>query len=47
MFELYDYDADPKETRNLAVEQTQVVADLRKLLSWYPEARPQIRAAPK
>lgn len=54
VLELYDYEADPEETRNLATEQPLVVALLRKLLDTHPEARPQIgskaatkQAAPK
>lgn len=43
-FELYDYKADPQETRNLAADQPKIVAKLRKLLSELPEARPQIKA---
>jgi len=40
--ELYDYEADPEETRNLASEKPEVVARLRAILARYPEARPQI-----
>lgn len=40
--ELYDYEADPGETRNLAAAQPETVATLRALLARYPEARPQI-----
>jgi len=40
--ELYDYQADPLETRNLASEQPQVVATLRAILAREPEAKPQI-----
>ena len=43
--ELYDYEADPAETRNLAGEQPEVVARLRRYLSEGPDARPQITAA--
>jgi iduronate 2-sulfatase len=39
-FELYDYVADPAESRNLAAEQTPVVADLRRILARHPEAKP-------
>lgn len=47
-FELYDYQADPLETRNLAAAQPEVVARLRALLTRHPEAKPQITiAAPK
>ena len=42
VFELYDYRSDPAETKNLAAEQPEVVADLRKLLATHPEAKPQI-----
>jgi len=39
--ELYDYEADPLERRNLAAEQPQVVAQLRAMLDRHPEAVPQ------
>jgi len=42
-FELYDYERDPAETRNLAVEQPERVAELRALLSRYADAKPQIK----
>ncbi len=38
--ELYDYAADPLETRNLAAEQPDVVNRLRTILARHPEARP-------
>jgi iduronate 2-sulfatase len=41
--ELYDYVADPEETKNLAQEQPQVVGQLRKLLLAEPEAKPQVK----
>lgn len=41
--ELYDYEADPEETRNHAGEQPEVVQQLRALLAGHPEAKPQIR----
>lgn len=41
-FELYDYEADAAETKNLAPEQPKVVARLRALLAQHPEAKPQI-----
>ena len=44
VFELYDYEADPAETKNLAAEKPDVVAQLRALLAKHPEAKPQIRA---
>ncbi len=45
--ELYDYESDPAETRNLARERPEEVARLRALLARQPEARPQVRAAAK
>ena len=41
--ELYDYAADPGETKNLASSQPQVVAKLRALLATHPEAKPPLR----
>jgi iduronate 2-sulfatase len=43
--ELYDYLDDPGETRNLAAERPETVAELRALLAAHPEPRPQLRAA--
>jgi iduronate 2-sulfatase len=40
--ELYDYEKDPLETKNLAAEQPEVVARLRAILARVPEAKPQI-----
>jgi iduronate 2-sulfatase len=37
--ELYDYEKDPEETRNLAGEQPEVVARLRQILARHPEAK--------
>ncbi len=37
-FELYDYEADPAERRNLAADQPEVVARLRAILARHPEA---------
>jgi iduronate 2-sulfatase len=46
--ELYDYEADPFETKNLAAEKPDLVAKLRAILSEkYPEARPQTARPPK
>ncbi len=42
--ELYDYQADPAETKNLAAEQPEIVAQLRAILATHPEARPQLKA---
>ena len=41
--ELYDYAADPAETKNLAASQTDVVAKLRELLARHPEAKLPVR----
>lgn len=37
-FELYDYQEDPQETRNLAKEQPEVLATMRTILARHPEA---------
>lgn len=47
ILELYDYEADPEETKNLASSQPEVVAELRKLLATHPEAKPQISNKPE
>jgi iduronate 2-sulfatase len=43
VFELYDYEADPAETKNLAPDKPEVVAQLRALLAAQPEAKPQVK----
>ncbi len=43
--EVYDYSADPLETKNLAADQPEVVAQLRRILERQPEAKPQLRLA--
>ena len=40
--ELYDYETDPGENRNLAQDKREVVANLRAILAKQPEAKPQI-----
>jgi iduronate 2-sulfatase len=40
-FELYDYQSDPLETKNLAGEQPEILTKLRALLASHPEAKPQ------
>jgi len=50
--ELYDYETDPGETKNLAATQSEIVSKLRATLATQPEAKPQIqvqakKAAPK
>jgi iduronate 2-sulfatase len=42
-YELYDYQTDPLETRNLASEQPAVVAKLLESLSSHPEAKPPVK----
>jgi iduronate 2-sulfatase len=42
-FELYDYAADPAETKNLAAAQPEVVTKLRGLLATHPEAKAAVR----
>lgn len=42
-FELYDYEADPGETKNLAKDQPAVLAQMRAILARHPEAKPVIR----
>ena len=44
-YELYDYETDPSETKNLAEDQPEKVAELRKFLEAQPEAKPQVKAA--
>jgi iduronate 2-sulfatase len=43
--ELYDYETDPFETRNLAAESPEVVSRLRAMLATLPEAKSQIKKA--
>ncbi|MCU0781286.1 MAG: DUF4976 domain-containing protein, partial [Akkermansiaceae bacterium] len=45
--ELYDYQADPLETKNLATAQPKVAARLQALLAQHPEAKPQLPNKPK
>jgi iduronate 2-sulfatase len=45
IIELYNYERDPDETKNLAGEQPEVVAELRAILDRLPEAKPQVRVA--
>jgi iduronate 2-sulfatase len=39
--ELYDYQADPKETKNLAGDKPEIVEKLRAILAEHPEAEPR------
>ncbi len=45
-FELYDYEEDPGETKNLAAGRPEVVKQLQVLLASHPEAKPQIKVDP-
>ncbi|MCA9063690.1 MAG: sulfatase-like hydrolase/transferase [Planctomycetaceae bacterium] len=42
--ELYDYQQDPLETRNIAGQSPAIVSELLSVLARQPEARPQVRA---
>ncbi|MEX0612504.1 MAG: sulfatase, partial [Pirellulales bacterium] len=44
VLELYDYESDPGETKNLAAERPDVVAELRAILDREPEAKPPLRS---
>jgi iduronate 2-sulfatase len=44
IYELYDYQADPEETRNLADAEPAVVEQLKAILAAQPAAKPQVRA---
>ncbi|MFN6302954.1 MAG: sulfatase-like hydrolase/transferase [Planctomycetota bacterium] len=44
-WELYDYQSDPTETKNLADDAPQVVAGLRKLLETHPAAKAPVKSA--
>jgi iduronate 2-sulfatase len=44
ILELYDYEADPGETTNVAAEQPDVVAHIREILAKQPEAKPQLQS---
>ncbi|HQX53923.1 MAG TPA: sulfatase-like hydrolase/transferase [Planctomycetaceae bacterium] len=40
-FELYDYQADPLETENIAASQLDVLKDMQAILATHPQPRPQ------
>ena len=46
-FELYDYETDPLETKNLAKGKPEVLAELRGILAAQPEAKPQLSSKPE
>lgn len=43
-YELYDYQADPGETKNLAASQAELVKTLAARIQAMPEAKPQVKA---
>lgn len=45
VLELYDYETDPNETKNVAAEQPKIVAKLRAILDRQPEAKPPLNVA--
>ncbi len=45
VYELYDYQADPNESRNLIDELPQIAEQLKSTLFQHPEALPQIKVA--
>ena len=47
VLELYDYQEDPQETRNLASSKPEIVAKLRAMLGREPEGKPQLRVPGK
>jgi iduronate 2-sulfatase len=42
VYELYDYESDPGENKNLADDKPEVVKELKAILAKQPEAKPQI-----
>jgi iduronate 2-sulfatase len=42
--ELYDYEDDPGESKNMAAEKPEVVAELRAVLDSQPKAKPPLKA---
>ena len=46
VLELYDYERDPAETKNLADDEPETLAELRAILAAQPEAKPALRARP-
>ena len=45
-WELYDYETDPGETKNLAAAEPGIVRDLQAMLATHPEAKAQIQSGP-
>ena len=44
-YELYDYQLDPLETKNLAASQSEILSDMLAILSKHPEAKPQWKSS--
>jgi iduronate 2-sulfatase len=44
IIELYDYQTDPQETKNVANDQPGIVKTLRQKLAALPEAKPQLQS---
>jgi len=40
-YELYDYETDPLETKNIATERSDIVEELSAILATHPEAKPR------
>jgi len=39
VYELYDFKTDPLETKNIASEQPEVLAEMKQILARHPEAK--------
>lgn len=39
IYELYDYEVDPLETRNIALDDPEVMKDMKRILASHPEAK--------
>jgi iduronate 2-sulfatase len=47
ILELYDYERDPLETKNIAADEPETVAELRAILAAQPEAKPPLQVQPE
>jgi len=45
-WELYDYETDPDESKNLAAEKPDVLKELQAILATHPEAKAQVKSGP-
>lgn len=43
-YELYDYETDPLETKNLAADRPELLASMKAILATHPEAKAQIKS---